>query len=119
MRLELCTKDQRGLLANVMRTFRENALNVTRAEISTMKGTALNVFYVTDAHGNQADPKIIEEVRHRIGLSNLQVKDLPLLHVNKSEGNEDSVGVAGAVLLSLGSLVKRNLYGLGLIKSFF
>lgn len=111
MRLELCTKDQKGLLANVTRTFRENALNVTRAEISTSKDMAMNVFYVTDAHGNPADPKIIEEVRHRIGLSDLQVKELPLLHGKKSEGD------AGAVLWSLGSLVKRNLYSLGLIRS--
>ncbi|PKI56171.1 ACT domain-containing protein ACR8-like [Punica granatum] len=118
VRLELCKTDKQGLLADVTRTFRENGLNVTRAEISTKMDTALNVFYVTDALGNQADPKLIEEVRHRIGLSNLKVKELPLVYHQKPENeDEETVGVAGAVLLSIGSLVRRNLYNLGLIRS--
>lgn len=118
VRLELCTTDRMGLLADVTRTFRENGLNVTRAEISTTVDTALNVFYVTDAIGNQADPKLIEGVRHRIGLSNLQVKELPPLYHQKPESeDEEAVGVAGTFLLSIGSLVRRNLYNLGLIRS--
>ena len=100
------------------RTFRENGLNVTRAEISTTKDMALNVFYVTDAIGNLADPKIIESVRQNIGLGNLKVKELPLIYHQKAEGEEQAVGVGGAVLLSLGSLVRRNLFNLGLIKSY-
>lgn len=102
-----------------MRTFRENGLNVTRAEISTVMETAANVFYVTDARGNLPDPKIIESVRHKIGLSNLKVNELHMTshqtEVEKEE--EESLGVGGTVLLSLGSLVRRNLYNLGLIKS--
>lgn len=118
MRLELCTADRSGLLAEVTRTFRENGLNVTRAEISTTLGTAFNVFYVTDAVGNPADLKIIEAVRQRIGLSELRVKELPLIYDRSPESEgEEAVGVAGAVLLSLGSLVRRNLYNLGLIGS--
>ncbi|CAK9173137.1 unnamed protein product [Ilex paraguariensis] len=117
VRLELCTSDRQGLLADVTRTFRENGLNVTRAEISTTGGTALNVFYVTDAIGNPADPKLIEAVRERIGLSNLKVKELPLINHQKAEREEPAVGVGGAVLLSLGSLVRRNLHNLGLIRS--
>lgn len=118
VRLELCTEDRPGLLAEVMRTFRENGLNVTRAEISTTKGTALNIFYVTDAIGNPADSKIIEAVRQRIGLSNLKVKELPMIYHQKAESEEPTVGIGGAVLLSLGSLVRRNLYNLGLIRSY-
>ena len=100
------------------RTFRENGLNVTRAEISTTRDMALNVFHVTDAIGNLADPKIIEAVRQKIGLGNLKVKELPLIYLQKEEREEQAVGVGGAVLLSLGSLVRRNLYNLGLIKSY-
>lgn len=111
----MCTSDRQGLLANVTRTFRENGLNVTRAEISTTNDTARNVFYVTDAIGNVADPKIIDTVREKIGLGELEVKELPLIY---HEREEAAVGVGGAVL-SLGSLVRKNLYNLGLlIKSY-
>ncbi|OIW09824.1 hypothetical protein TanjilG_32262 [Lupinus angustifolius] len=117
VRLELYTENKQGLLAEVMRTFRENGLNVTRAEISTIEDMAANIFYVTDAIGYPVDPKIIEYVRHKIGLNNLKVKELPLVCHEKSDREDQSVGVGGAVLLSLGSLVRRNLYNLGLIKS--
>ena len=113
----MCTEDKQGLLAEVMRTFRENGLNVTRAEISTLDDKAENVFYVTDAVGNPADPKIIESVRQKIGVTNLKVKELPLLCHEKADREDQAVGVGGTVLLSLGSLVRRNLYNLGLIKS--
>lgn len=115
VRLELCTADRKNLLADVTRTFRENGLNVTRAEISTAMGTARNVFYVTDAVGNPADSKIIDSVRQKIGLSNLKVKELPLIYHGKEEAEE--VGAGGAMIWSIGSMVKRNLYNLGLIKS--
>lgn len=106
-------------MADVTRTFRENGLNVTRAEISTTSEVALNVFYVTDAMGNPADPKIIEDVRQKIGLSNLKVKELPLInHREVERDDEPTVGVGGTVLLSLGSLVRRNLYNLGWIRSY-
>lgn len=120
MRLELCTGDKQGLLAEVTRTFRENGLNVTRAEISTTSdNTALNVFYVTDAIGNSADSKIIEAVRQKIGLNDLKVKELPLIYHQKAEEREEPTGgVGGAMLFSLGSIVRKNLYNLGLIKSF-
>lgn len=124
MRLELCTEDRPGLLADVMRTFRENGLNVTRAEISTTRAEisttrdmALNVFYVTDVVGNVADQKTIESVRQRIGLSNLKVKELPSTYHQTTEREEQTFGVGGAVLFTLGSMVRRNLYNLGLIRS--
>ncbi|GFP85482.1 act domain-containing protein acr8 [Phtheirospermum japonicum] len=47
VRLELCTSNRKGLLADVTRTFRENELNVTRVEISTATDMMLNIFYVT------------------------------------------------------------------------
>ncbi|KAK7366829.1 hypothetical protein VNO80_08828 [Phaseolus coccineus] len=117
VRLELCKEDRQGLLAEVMRTFRENGLNVTRAEISTVGNMATNIFYVTDAVGNPADSKIIESVRQKIGLSNLEVKELPLIYHQEIQREDEAVGIGGAVLLSIGSLVRRNLYNLGLIKS--
>lgn len=120
VRLELCATDRPGLLAEVTRTFRENGLNVTRTEISTISETAHNVFYVTDAIGNPPDQKTIEAVRERIGLSNLKVKELPLIYHEKGDQEHDepnSVGSRGDVLLSLGNLVMRNLHNLGLIRS--
>ncbi|CAN1333089.1 ACT domain-containing protein ACR8 [Linum perenne] len=112
VRLELCMSDRQGLLADVTRTFRENGLNVTRAEISTMKETVENVFHVTDARGNPADSKIIESVRDKVGVSSLR-------YHKDAERDEDAVhGMAGTVLLSLGSIVRKNLYNLGLIRSF-
>ncbi|XP_047338203.1 ACT domain-containing protein ACR8-like [Impatiens glandulifera] len=125
IRLELCKEDKHGLLAEVTRTFRENELNVTRAEISTTKEVALNIFYVTDARGNQADLDVIESVRKRIGIDCLNVKELPKIYHDKSEREEvdpsgGGGGVATTVLLSIGSIVRRmNLYSLGgLIKLY-
>ncbi|GMH22749.1 hypothetical protein Nepgr_024592 [Nepenthes gracilis] len=118
VRLELCTEDRPGLLADVTRTFRENGLNVTRAEISTSGDTALNIFYVTDAEGYPAKPKMVEAVREKIGPSNLKVKELPSILPQKVERDEPGTSVGGAMLQSLGSLVRRNLYNLGLIRSY-
>ncbi|KAE9606912.1 hypothetical protein Lal_00026002 [Lupinus albus] len=118
VRLELYTRDEQGLLAGVMRTFRENGLNVMRAEVSTRGNMAANVFYVTDVIGNPADPKIIESVRHKIGLSNLEVKELPsICHHQKEDGEDQAIGVGGAVLMFIGNLLRRNLYNMGLVKS--
>ncbi|XP_076960408.1 ACT domain-containing protein ACR8-like [Bidens hawaiensis] len=118
VRLELFKPDKPGLLAEVTRTFRENAMNVTQAEISTKLGMALNIFYVTDAVGNPVDSKVIDSVMDRIGSGYLRVKELPLMYHQKGESDvQHTSSLGGAVLLSLGSLVRRNLYLLGLIKS--
>lgn len=114
MRLELCTADRRGLLSDVTRTFRENGLSVTRAEVSTSADMAENVFYVTDATGHPADPKTIEAVRQRIGLGSLKVKE-PMMF-SKSSSSRDETTSSNS-LFSFGSLVRRNLYNLGLIRS--
>lgn len=116
VKLELCASDRQGLLADVTRTFRENGLNVARAEISTTKSEmARNVFYVTDAAGNTLDAKTIEGVRQRIGINNLVVKE-PQTVCNKEDSTQ-SAGVGGAMLLSLASIVRKNLFNLGLIRS--
>ncbi|KAK9698676.1 hypothetical protein RND81_08G122700 [Saponaria officinalis] len=118
VRLELYTQDRPSLLADVNRTFRENGLNVARAEISTSGDMALNIFYVTDAEGYTPDSTTIDAVREKIGCDTLKVKELPLIYHQEPERNESGFGVGGAMLLSLGSLVRKNLYNLGLIKSY-
>lgn len=65
-----------GLLSDVTRIFRENGLTVTRAEVTTKGGKAINTFYVRDAAGNQVDAKIIDAMRQAIGQTVLQVKDV-------------------------------------------
>ncbi|KAH7660621.1 [Protein-PII] uridylyltransferase protein [Dioscorea alata] len=74
LKLELCTGDRVGLLTDVTRIFRENSLTVTRAEVSTRGGKAINTFYVRDAAGNPVDAKIIHSIRQAIGQTILQVK---------------------------------------------
>lgn len=128
VRLELCTTDRPGLLAEVTRVLRENGLNIARAKISTKEGIARNVFYVTDANGKLIDPEIIKSIREKIGIDDISVKEsFPLScreAVEKEEQKQEQqhhqarIG-GGAVLLSLGSLVMRNLYQLGLVKSYF
>ncbi|PWA80848.1 ACT domain repeat 8 [Artemisia annua] len=120
VRLELFKPDKPGLLAEVTRTFRENAMNVTEAEISTATGMAQNIFYVTDAIGNPVESKVIDSVMQRIGSGHLRVKELPLMYHQKAENyDQNTSSLGGAVLVSLGSLFKRNLYHLGLIKSYY
>ncbi|KAJ4880834.1 ACT domain-containing protein ACR7 [Raphanus sativus] len=127
LRLELCTMDRPGLLADVTRVLRENGLNIARAEISTKEGIARNVFYVTDANGDLIDPEIIKSIREKIGIDNLSVKEpFPVswretVEKEQQQKQEDHQGRngGGTMLISLGSLVMRNLYQLGLIKSYF
>ncbi|KAK8966336.1 hypothetical protein KSP40_PGU021919 [Platanthera guangdongensis] len=107
LRLELCAADPgHGLLAEATRTFREYGLSVTRAELSTKGDLAVNVFYVTDADGHPVERKTIEAVIERVGAGSLKAyEERP-----GSDRNEPSG------LLYLVSLVKRNLYNLGLIR---
>ncbi|CAN6848619.1 unnamed protein product [Brassica oleracea var. botrytis] len=74
LKLELCTSDRVGLLSDVTRIFRENSLTVTRAEVKTKGGKALNTFYVKDASGYKVDAKTIDAIREVIGQTILQVK---------------------------------------------
>ncbi|XP_073131413.1 ACT domain-containing protein ACR4-like isoform X1 [Henckelia pumila] len=77
LKLELCTTDRVGLLSDVTRIFRENSLTVTRAEVTTRAGKAVNTFYVRDASGYPVDPKIIDSIRQTIGRTILRVKGCP------------------------------------------
>lgn len=77
LKLELCTTDRVGLLSNVTRIFRENSLTVTRAEVATKSGKAVNTFYVGGASGYPVDAKIIDSIRQSIGQTILKVKGNP------------------------------------------
>ena len=114
VRLELRITDRRGLLAYVTRVFRENSLSVTHAEITTRGDMAMNVFHVTDVAGRPADPKTIDEVIQRIGTESLRVDEERWPRLCLTEGD---AGRGGAGIFSLGSLVKKNLASLGLIRS--
>lgn len=105
--------DQQGLLAEVTRTFRENGLSVARAEISTKGSMAMNTFYVTDAAGHDVDFKTVESVIERIGAERLKVVEDRLRRIKQRPVQEEG----GVGFYYLGSLVKRNLYNLGLIRS--
>ncbi|KAB2599090.1 hypothetical protein D8674_009361 [Pyrus ussuriensis x Pyrus communis] len=111
IRLELCGDDRACLLSDVTRIFRENGLSVTRAEITTRGSQALNVFYVTDASGNQVKSETIEAVRQEIGLASLSLQDDFCSKSPPQEGGR----------FSLGNLFRTRsekfLYNLGLIKS--
>ncbi|KAG2542110.1 ACT domain-containing protein ACR8-like isoform X2 [Panicum virgatum] len=115
VRLELRITDRRGLLAYVTRVFRENSLSVTHAEIHTRGDMAMNVFHVTDVAGRPADPKTIDDVIQRIGTESLRVDEERWPRLCSTEGDAGRGGGAG--IFSLGSLVKKNLVSLGLIRS--
>lgn len=118
VRLELCTPDRPGLLSDVTRTFRENGLLVAQAEVSTKGDMASNVFYVTGTTAGQAVHRsAIDAVREKVGVDSLVVEERPpQLHQKETRPADRSDGGLG--LFYLGNLFKRNLYSLGLIKSF-
>lgn len=62
------------MLSDVTRIFRENSLAVTRAEVTTKAGKAINTFYVCDASGYPVHPKTIDSIREVIGQTILKVK---------------------------------------------
>uniref|UniRef100_A0A0C9S849 TSA: Wollemia nobilis Ref_Wollemi_Transcript_5859_2201 transcribed RNA sequence n=1 Tax=Wollemia nobilis TaxID=56998 RepID=A0A0C9S849_9CONI len=111
MGLQLCTSDRVGLLSDVTRIFRENGLSVTRAEVNTRGGKAMNEFYVTDAGGNPVDSKTIEAVRREIGQN--------ILHVKESAPSAKSPPRETAARFLFGNLFSsKSLYSLGLVKSY-
>ncbi|KAI4381396.1 hypothetical protein MLD38_007468 [Melastoma candidum] len=112
LKLELCTTDRVGLLSDVTRIFRENSLTVTRAEVTTKDGKALNSFYVRDASGNPVDPKTIESIRQTIGQTILQVKGLVGPKASSSEGNSPSRFLFGGLFRT------RSFVNFGLVRSY-
>ncbi|XP_077216895.1 ACT domain-containing protein ACR4-like isoform X1 [Tasmannia lanceolata] len=111
LKLGLCTNDRVGLLSDVTRIFRENSLSVTRAEVTTRGGKAINTFYVRDAAGNPVDSKTIEAIRQAIGQTILQVK-----------GNSDypnSPPQESPTRFLFGGLFKsRSLYNFSLVRLY-
>lgn len=108
LKLELCTTDRVGLLSDVTRIFRENSLTVTRAEVSTKGGKAINTFYVRDVAGNQVDAKILDAMRQAIGQTVLQVRE-----VSRSPPQESP-----SRFLFGGLFKSRSFYNFGLAKSY-
>uniref|UniRef100_A0A6I9S2A2 ACT domain-containing protein ACR n=1 Tax=Elaeis guineensis var. tenera TaxID=51953 RepID=A0A6I9S2A2_ELAGV len=52
-----------------------DGLSMMRIEVSTKGQMVMNVFYVTDAVGHLADPKMIDVVIEKIGVESLKVND--------------------------------------------
>lgn len=111
LKLELCTTDRVGLLSDVTRIFRENSLNVTRAEVTTRSGKAVNTFYVCDASGYPVDSKIIDSIRQAIGQTILQVKN------NPEEANQNPQESPSRFLFG-GLFKSRSFANFGLVKSY-
>jgi hypothetical protein len=106
-----------GLLSDVTRIFREHGLSVARAGVSTRNNKASNVFYVTDASGMVAVPRVLEAVRREIGQAVLRVSEIHLFPSPLASTEQARI----SKLFSLGSLFgspSQVLYTLGLIRSY-
>ncbi|XP_062111318.1 ACT domain-containing protein ACR4-like [Humulus lupulus] len=111
LKLELCTTDRVGLLSDVTRIFRENSLTVTRAEVTTKGGKAMNTFYVGDASGYPVDSKTIDSIRQVIGQTILKVKGNP---DESKSGSQES-----PTRFLFGGLFKsRSFVNFGLVRSY-
>ncbi|KAL3501537.1 hypothetical protein ACH5RR_035986 [Cinchona calisaya] len=111
LKLELCTSDRVGLLSDVTRIFRENSLTVTRAEVTTRAGKAVNTFYVRDASGYPVDAKIIDSIRQTIGQTILRVKGCP------EDLNQTPQGSPTRFLFG-GLFKSRSFVNFGLVRSY-
>ncbi|KAE9615461.1 putative [Protein-PII] uridylyltransferase [Lupinus albus] len=109
--LELCTTDRVGLLSDVTRIFRENSLTVTRAEVTTKGGKAVNTFYVRGASACTVDSKTIESIRQAIGNTILQVKGCPDESKSVSQNSQTRS-------LFSGLFKSRSFVNFGLVKSY-
>lgn len=99
LRLDICTENKMGLLWSLTRVFRENGLSITRTEIGTHGERAIGCFYVTDASGNDVNPRTVEMVRQQIGGS--------VLVVNKSPNSSSTIS------RSRGEMEERPRFSLG------
>lgn len=111
LKLELCTTDRVGLLSDVTRIFRENSLTVTRAEVSTRGGKAINTFYVRGASGYPVDTKIIDSIRQAIGQTILKVKGNPE-ELNQATQESPTRFLFGGLFKS------RSFCNFGLVRSY-
>ncbi|KAK9281016.1 hypothetical protein L1049_003908 [Liquidambar formosana] len=76
VKLELSATDRVGPLYDVTRIFRENNLTITRSEVRTRAGKAVDTFYVPDASGHPVDERTIDSIRQAIGQAILHVNGL-------------------------------------------
>nr|GEY55629.1 hypothetical protein [Tanacetum cinerariifolium] len=117
VRLDLCGEDRVGLLADVTRIFRENALSITRAEVTTIGSKAINTFYVVDSSGDETKSKTIEAVRNEIGVDVIKVTEDTVIPTVKPKPISHHTG-----RFSFSNLVRTKsekfLYNLGLIRSY-
>ncbi|KAF5727799.1 ACT domain-containing protein ACR4 isoform X2 [Tripterygium wilfordii] len=111
LKLELCTTDRIGLLSDVTRLFRENSLTVTRAEVTTRAGKAVNTFYVRGASGHPVDAKTIDSIRQVIGQTILKVKGGPEELKPVSQESPTS-------FLFRGLFKSRSFVNFGLVRSY-
>ncbi|KAL5553576.1 hypothetical protein UlMin_040977 [Ulmus minor] len=111
LKLELCTTDRVGLLSDVTRIFRENSLTVTRAEVTTKGGKAMNTFYVSDSSGYPVDSKTIDSIRQVIGQTILKVKGNP-------EEQKSSPQESPTRFLFGGLFKSRSFVNFGLVRSY-
>nr|ACG60673.1 hypothetical protein BoB028L01.070 [Brassica oleracea var. alboglabra] len=115
LKLELCTTDRVGLLSNVTRIFRENSLTVTRAEVKTKGGKAVNTFYVSDASGYSIDAKTIDSIRQTIGKTLLKVKNKP----KDQQQREKPPSQESPTRFLFGGLFKsKSFVNFGLVRSY-
>lgn len=128
LRLDVCTQNKMGLLADTTRVFRENGLSITRAEIGTHGEIATGSFYVTDASGHDINPRSVELVRQEIGGSTLVVNKSSdrTSRASSSSISSSSSSSSGGEMeerprFSLGNLLWSHLErlsgNLGLVKS--
>lgn len=98
------------------RIFRENALSITRAEVTTRGSKAVNTFYVKDSSGDQVKSETIEAVRNTIGKSVVTLKEDNVATTTNSMANSQPTR-----RFSFSNLFRTRsekfLYNLGLISS--
>ncbi|XP_017217412.1 ACT domain-containing protein ACR1 [Daucus carota subsp. sativus] len=73
LRLEITARNRVGLLSEVTRVFRENALSLLRAEIGTQGRRAAGTFYVADTSGDDVESDRVEAIRNEIGTDVIKV----------------------------------------------
>ncbi|KAF5463612.1 hypothetical protein F2P56_013772 [Juglans regia] len=75
LRLEICTPNRMGLLSDITRVLRENALSISTVEVGTRGERAVGSFYIKDASGHDhVNPNIVEAVKKESGGSVLAVQ---------------------------------------------
>lgn len=108
----MSTQNRLGLLSDVTRVFRENALSITRAEIGSIGDRAVGTFYVKDTSGQNVSRETLEMVTKEIGgtiLVDHKSVDQRLQTKSSSAGRDRSGGLKVRTKFSLGSLLWSQL----------